>query len=157
MLPDKPSYPKQKETTFPHWHLCSKYSLFHSFWAQKFPKLPQCIKVKPTPPKTAGTFFSSVTDKQLSPTLLCVIKCKRCVLCSCDLSPSPGKHLHTEPTAAAASPARLPGLQRTAVIPESYYSILHKVYLLCLAGFTFSTVVSCNAANYWKLLGNCYC
>ncbi|XP_044044363.1 major facilitator superfamily domain-containing protein 6-A-like isoform X4 [Siniperca chuatsi] len=89
------------------------------------------------------------TGKQLtnSPdaSQLRIIKCKRCALCGCDLSPSQRKNLHTGPTAAAASPARLPGLQRrkTGAIPESYYSTLHKVYLLCLAVFILHIFHSC--------------
>lgn len=86
-----------------------------------------------------------------------------CVFCSCDLSPSPGIHLHNEPTVAdpptppppAAAALRLPGLQRrkTGVKPKSYYSTLHKMYLACLRLYLiFSTVVSHNGINSWKLL-----
>ncbi|KAM7365762.1 hypothetical protein PAMP_016673 [Pampus punctatissimus] len=73
--------------------------------AQKFPKLPPCIKVKHTTAKLTGIF-----PQQLLNSSATTLSCKRCAFCRCDLSPSPGKHLHTKPT-AAAPPARLPGLQ----------------------------------------------
>lgn len=81
-------------------------------------------------------FSSSAADKQLSPEMR-VIKCKSRVRCNCDLSPSPGRHLHTEPTAAATSPARLHGLQscKAGAIPESHHAALYTKFTFCASLF----------------------